>query len=258
MDTSPSLTTPYTLWSGLIGGMFLALSYFGCDQSQVQRYLSGRSLTQSRLSLLFNAFLKVPMQFLILLTGVLVFVFYHFQPPPLLWNRVEMRGWSDAAAGRARGAAGALRGRARRAQAAAERYAAPTRERRRARRSATAPPSAALDAAPRRGRARWRARSGESPTTTPTTSSRPTCSPACRRSRRPGDRGDLRGRDVHPVRRVQLARHRLDGRLLPALRAPEAAPPTTLGVARCSPRFWGVFACLVALQAGRLGSASRW
>jgi Na+/proline symporter len=89
MDTSPSLTQPYTLWSGLIGGTFLMLSYFGCDQSQVQRYLSGSSLTQSRLSLLFNAFLKVPMQFLILLTGVLVFVFYHFASPPLLWNRAE-------------------------------------------------------------------------------------------------------------------------------------------------------------------------
>jgi len=90
MDTSPSLTTPYTLWSGVIAGTFLMLSYFGCDQSQVQRYLSGSSLAQSRLSLLFNAFLKVPMQFLILLTGVLVFVFYHFHPPPLLWNRVEL------------------------------------------------------------------------------------------------------------------------------------------------------------------------
>ena len=87
MDTSPDLTKPYTLWSGLIGGMFLAMAYFGCDQSQVQRYLSGRSLTESRLSLLFNAFLKVPMQFLILLTGVLVFVFFHFHEPPLLWNR---------------------------------------------------------------------------------------------------------------------------------------------------------------------------
>jgi SSS family solute:Na+ symporter len=91
IDMSPSLTAPYTIWSGLIGGLFLMLSYFGCDQSQVQRYLSGSSLTQSRLSLLFNAFLKVPMQFLILLTGVLVFVFYHFQPEPLLWNSVELR-----------------------------------------------------------------------------------------------------------------------------------------------------------------------
>jgi Na+/proline symporter len=90
VDLSPDLTRPYTLWSGLIGGMFLSMSYFGCDQSQVQRYLSGRSLTESRLSLLFNAFLKVPMQFLILLTGVLVFVFFHFHETPLLWNRAEL------------------------------------------------------------------------------------------------------------------------------------------------------------------------
>lgn len=86
MNLDPRPSTPYTLWSGLIGGLFLALAYFGTDQSQVQRYLAGSSLTQSRLSLLFNAFLKVPMQFVILLTGVLVFVFYHFQPAPLLWN----------------------------------------------------------------------------------------------------------------------------------------------------------------------------
>jgi Na+/proline symporter len=90
VDTSTDLTRPYTLWSGLVGGMFLAMAYFGCDQSQVQRYLSGRSLTESRLSLLFNAFLKVPMQFLILLTGVLVFVFFHFHETPLLWNRAEL------------------------------------------------------------------------------------------------------------------------------------------------------------------------
>ena len=84
MDTSLDPARPYTVWSGLVGGLFLALAYFGTDQSQVQRYLSGSSLKQSRLSLLFNAFLKVPMQFLILLTGVLVFVFYHFHPAPLL------------------------------------------------------------------------------------------------------------------------------------------------------------------------------
>ena len=97
INPSTSLREPYTLWGGLIGGFFLMLSYFGCDQSQVQRYLSGSSLTQSRLSLLFNAFLKVPMQFLILLTGVLVFVFYHFHTPPLLWNTVEMRKLEEAA-----------------------------------------------------------------------------------------------------------------------------------------------------------------
>ncbi len=90
VDLSLDPSRPYTLWSGLIGGTFLAMAYFGCDQSQVQRYLSGRSLTESRLSLLFNAFLKIPMQFLILLTGVLVFVFFHFQPTPLLWNRAAL------------------------------------------------------------------------------------------------------------------------------------------------------------------------
>ncbi|HEU4786487.1 MAG TPA: sodium:solute symporter, partial [Gemmatimonadaceae bacterium] len=89
VDTSLDPARPFTLWSGLVGGMFLAMAYFGCDQSQVQRYLSGRSLTESRLSLLFNAFLKVPMQFLILLTGVLVFVFFLFSSPPLLFNPVK-------------------------------------------------------------------------------------------------------------------------------------------------------------------------
>jgi SSS family solute:Na+ symporter len=90
IDFSVDPSRPYTVWSGLIGGSFLAMAYFGCDQSQVQRYLSGRTLAESRLSLLFNAFLKVPMQFLILLTGVLVFVFFHFHETPLLWNRAEL------------------------------------------------------------------------------------------------------------------------------------------------------------------------
>ena len=88
ISVDTSLSAPYTLWSGIIGGTFLMLAYFGCDQSQVQRYLSGSSLTESRLSLLFNAFLKVPMQFIILLTGILVFVFFHFQAPPALFNSV--------------------------------------------------------------------------------------------------------------------------------------------------------------------------
>ncbi|MGH7786701.1 MAG: sodium:solute symporter family transporter, partial [Candidatus Binatia bacterium] len=76
----------YNFWSGLAGGFFLALSYFGTDQSQVQRYLSGRSLTESRLGLLFNGLFKVPMQFVILLLGVLMFVFYLFTPPPIFFN----------------------------------------------------------------------------------------------------------------------------------------------------------------------------
>jgi SSS family transporter len=80
----------FTLWSGLIGGTFLFLSYFGCDQSQVQRYLTGSSIAQSRLSLLFNAVAKIPMQFFILFIGAMVFVFYNFVPPPLLFDHAEL------------------------------------------------------------------------------------------------------------------------------------------------------------------------
>jgi Na+/proline symporter len=76
----------YTFWSGMLGGFFLALSYFGTDQSQVQRYLGGASLRESRLGLMFNAVFKIPMQFFILLLGALVFVFYQFEPPPVHFN----------------------------------------------------------------------------------------------------------------------------------------------------------------------------
>ena len=87
-DVDPN--TRYTFWSGITGGFFLALAYFGTDQSQVQRYLSGRSLTESRLGLLFNGFFKVPMQFFILLIGVLVFVFYLFVQPPVFFNQAAL------------------------------------------------------------------------------------------------------------------------------------------------------------------------
>ena len=90
VDFSPALGNRYTFWSGLTGGCFLAMAYFGTDQSQVQRYLSGRSVTESRLGLLFNGLLKVPMQFLILFVGVMVFVFYQFNPPPLFFNEAEL------------------------------------------------------------------------------------------------------------------------------------------------------------------------
>lgn len=87
VDLSFDWRNRYNIWSGLIGGLFLALSYFGCDQSQVQRYLTGKSIRHSRISLIFNATVKVPMQFIILLTGVLVFVFFLFEPPPMLFDR---------------------------------------------------------------------------------------------------------------------------------------------------------------------------
>jgi SSS family transporter len=81
----------YNIWSGLLGGTFLFLSYFGCDQSQVQRYLTGKSVTASRLSLLFNAVAKIPMQFFILFIGAMVFVFYLFVQPPLLFDQAELK-----------------------------------------------------------------------------------------------------------------------------------------------------------------------
>lgn len=87
IDTTFSLRETYTLWSGLIGGLFLSLSYFGCDQSQVQRYLTAKSIDEGRHSLLMSAFVKIPLQLLVLATGVLVFVFYVFQTPPMLFNR---------------------------------------------------------------------------------------------------------------------------------------------------------------------------
>ncbi|MCC6621835.1 MAG: sodium:solute symporter [Deltaproteobacteria bacterium] len=115
VDASFALEDRYNLWSGIAGGVFLSLAYFGTDQSQVGRYLGGKSVTESRLGLLFNGMLKIPMQAGILFIGVLVFVVYVFSPPPALWNeptleaarrrapaelaRVEAA-WNDAAAAR--------------------------------------------------------------------------------------------------------------------------------------------------------------
>ena len=90
IDFSFDITNQYNFWSGLIGGCFLALSYFGTDQSQVQRYLTGESVTQSRLGLLFNGLVKIPMQFFILFIGAMVFAFYQFTPPPIFFNTVEV------------------------------------------------------------------------------------------------------------------------------------------------------------------------
>jgi Na+/proline symporter len=86
LDFSFDLNNRYTFWSGIIGGTFLMLSYFGTDQSQVQRYLSGKSVKEMQLGLMFNGLLKVPMQFFILLVGVMVFVFYQFNEAPLNFN----------------------------------------------------------------------------------------------------------------------------------------------------------------------------
>jgi len=90
VDFTFDLENRYTFWSGMLGGVFLFVSYFGTDQSQVQRYLSGKSLTESRLGLLFNGILKVPMQFLVLFVGILVFVFFQFTKPPIHFNQANL------------------------------------------------------------------------------------------------------------------------------------------------------------------------
>ncbi len=90
VETKFDLNEKYTIWSGLIGGLFLMLGYFGCDQSQVQRFLTARSVDEGRTSLLMSAFLKIPMQFFILLIGVMVFIFYQFSAPPIVFNWQEV------------------------------------------------------------------------------------------------------------------------------------------------------------------------
>lgn len=95
VDFSPNMQSRYTFWSGTIGGLFLALSYFGTDQSQVQRYLSAGSLRESRLGLMFNGIFKIPMQFGILLLGAMMFVFYQFEQPPVYFNQSA---WTERAA----------------------------------------------------------------------------------------------------------------------------------------------------------------
>src|SRR5262249_43575198 len=86
IDFHFDLKQTYTFWSGIIGGLFLHLSYFGCDQSQVQRYLTAKSLNQARHSLLMSAFVKIPLQVLVLMVGVFTFLFYVFNQPPMLFN----------------------------------------------------------------------------------------------------------------------------------------------------------------------------
>ena len=86
LNFSFDLENRYTVWSGILGGTFLMMSYFGTDQSQVQRYLSGKSLKEMQLGMIFNGVFKIPMQFFILFIGVMVFVFYQFNPSPINFN----------------------------------------------------------------------------------------------------------------------------------------------------------------------------
>jgi len=95
VDFSLDPSRRYTVWTGVFGGLFLSLSYFGTDQSQVQRYIGGASLREGRLGLMFNALLKIPMQFVILLLGALLFVFYQFAPHPVFFNQAEWRRYAQ-------------------------------------------------------------------------------------------------------------------------------------------------------------------
>ncbi|MGE5126285.1 MAG: sodium:solute symporter [Betaproteobacteria bacterium] len=258
VDTSLDPARPFTLWSGLVGGMFLAMAYFGCDQSQVQRYLSGRSLTESRLSLLFNAFLKVPMQFLILLTGVLVFVFFHFHETPLLWNRAELARLEEQAP------PAELR-RVREAAAAAH------RERARAAESFAAARRAAADVAAAReayvqAQERVEASDAEARRLASRVAGRPVDDvnyifPSYIVSRL---RGGLAGLILAVI--FAAAMSALAGELNSLATAsmvdfykrfvrPDGGPAHDLLVSRLLTAFWGLFACAVALQAGRLGPA---
>jgi solute:Na+ symporter, SSS family len=99
VDVSFDASRRYTLWTGLLGGLFLSLSYFGTDQSQVQRYIGGGSVREGRLGLMFNAVLKIPMQFFILLLGALLFVFYQFERPPVFFNQPEWQRYARGAEG---------------------------------------------------------------------------------------------------------------------------------------------------------------
>lgn len=96
IDWNFDLDNRYTVWTGILGGFFLQLSYFGTDQSQVGRYLTAKSVNQSRLGLIMNALVKIPMQFLILLIGVLVFTFYQYNQPPMFFNSYEVKQISDS------------------------------------------------------------------------------------------------------------------------------------------------------------------
>jgi len=96
LDFTFDLNNNYTIWTGLIGGFFLQLSYFGTDQSQVGRYLTGSSIRESRMGLIMNGLLKIPMQFAILLIGILVFAYYQFHQPPIFFNQVEVKNLKES------------------------------------------------------------------------------------------------------------------------------------------------------------------
>ncbi|WKW13253.1 sodium:solute symporter [Pseudogemmatithrix spongiicola] len=243
-DFSFNLTNTYTFWSGIIGGTFLMLSYFGADQSQVQRYLAAKSVDEARSSLLMSAYWKIQLQAMILLLGVGIFLFYVFKPMPLLFNPVQDR----AARAAAPGAFAALDAR----------YAAVTDERRQAADSRDAAAFAAADRAVNAVRT-------EALATAQDALGQPT-----------RDVNYIIPRFVIDYLPVGLAGLFLAAILAAAMSSiaaelnslatattvdfyqrwvnPAATDPQSLRVGKLSTMFWGLFACIVATQAATLGS----
>jgi len=243
-DFSFNLTNTYTFWSGIIGGTFLMLSYFGADQSQVQRYLAAKSVDEARSSLLMSAYWKIPLQAMILLLGVGIFLFYVFKPAPLLFNPVQDR----AARAAAPGAFAALDAR----------YATVTDERRQAANARDAAAFAAADRAVNAVRT-------EALATAEDALGQPT-----------RDVNYIIPRFVIDYLPVGLAGLFLAAILAAAMSSiaaelnslatattvdfyqrwvnPAATDPQSLRVGKLSTMFWGLFACVVATQAATLGS----
>ena len=243
-DFSFNLTNTYTFWSGIIGGTFLMLSYFGADQSQVQRYLAAKSVDEARSSLLMSAYWKIPLQAMILLLGVGIFLFYVFKPAPLLFNPVQ-----DRAARAAAPAAFATLD---------ARYATVTDERRQAADARDAAAFAAADRAVNAVRT-------EALATAQDALGQPT-----------RDVNYIIPRFVIDYLPIGLAGLFLAAILAAAMSSiaaelnslatattvdfyqrwvnPAATDPQSLRVGKLSTMFWGLFACIVATQAATLGS----
>ena len=224
-DFSFDLTNQYTFWSGTIAALFLFCSYFGTDQSQVQRYLTARSVDEAQHSLLMSAYWKIPLQVLVLLLGVLVFVFYVFTPPPLLFSSVQderlRAGRRGAGVRGARAGVRRRRSTARRAagdRAGARRATAATPAARHGAADAARARESALQAVRDRG-AGARARDDGRPDVHRRQLHHSDVHPdaAADRPDRPADRRHPHGRDRHDRRRAELAVDRDRHRLLPAL-----------------------------------------
>ncbi len=247
----------FNIWSGLIGGTFLFLSYFGCDQSQVQRYLTGKSIAQSRLSLLFNAVAKIPMQFFILFIGAMVFVFYLFVQPPVLFQhaelaRIERSGRIPAVAAqynqafdrRRAGGAGPGAGAPRWRPGGRERGRASTIAARRRRMDGARAQRVETGRADRRRERLQRHQLHLSLVRDALSAGG---------DRGAGDRGDLRGHHVGQFGRDQFAGDGNRGGYLQAPLPAGASDHHYLMASRWATLFWGVYAVMFAGWAGRLG-----